>query len=283
MRRVYRYPREVLEFIEEHAPKHSIREMAEIVNANFDTEFTESSLKAFYGNHRIHSMPRKDRKKPWMRITTPEMDAFIRENLPGTGHQAMADLVNAGFGTSFTKEQIKGYYARNKLNSGLTGRFEKGHMPATKGVPRSEYMSPEGEAKARLTQFKPGHIPHNGGVPVGEIRLRRGYTKRKGSKPYYFEKVAEPNVWRLKHQLVWEEHNGPIPDGCIVTFANGDTTNYDIDNLVLTTKAQHCVRNRLGLKSSDKESAIAANNIAELRMAIAKGKKKVKKNKEKYL
>jgi hypothetical protein len=102
--------------------------------------------------------------------------------------------------------------------------------------------------------------------------------KRPGSKPYYWEKIAQPNTWRLKHQLVWEERNGPVPDGCIITFANGDTLDYRPENLVLTTKAQNAVRNRLGLKSIDKESAEAFNEIASLRISISKAKRKAKKD-----
>ena len=41
----------------------------------------------------------------------------------------------------------------------------------------------------------------------------------------------------MKHTLEWEKHNGAVPEGCIVTFANGDTLDWSVDNLVLTTTA----------------------------------------------
>lgn len=278
MSHIWRYPSEVVEYLEAHSSEYSIEDMAEKVNSVFGTEFTTAKMRSYYKNHKLHALPRKGRKRPEFRITTPEMDAFIRAHLAGTGYQEMATLLNKEFGTDFTKEQIKGYYARNKLNSGLTGRFEKGHIPVNKGRIWDEFMSPEGQQNSRKTQFKKGHIPHNGGAPVGTIRLRHDHTNRPGSKPYYWEKIAQPNTWRLKHQLVWEEHNGPIPDGCIITFANGDTLDYRLENLVLTTKAQNAVRNRLGLKSVDKESAEAFNEIANLRISIGKAKRKAKKD-----
>ena len=268
-----KYPKYLSDFISEHSSEYSIPDMAKEILHRYDIDLTVGQLRSYYKNHRLHALPRKGRKCPERKITTPEMDSFIREHLKGTGHQAMADLLNETFGTSFTKEQIKGYYARNKLDSGLTGYFEKGHEPENKGKKWDEYMSPEGQENSRRTQFKPGHIPHNGGTPVGTIRLRHDHMKRPGSKPYYWEKTAQPNVWRLKHQLVWEEHNGPIPEGCIITFANGDTLDYRIENLVLTTKAQNAVRNHLGLKGSDKETAETANKIADLKIAIGKAKR----------
>lgn len=278
MSHIWRYPSEVVEYLEAHSSEYSIEDMAEKVNSVFGTEFTTAKMRSYYKNHKLHALPRKGRKRPESKITTPEMDAFIRAHLAGTGHREMANLLNEEFGTSFTKEQIKGYYARNKLDSGLTGHFEKGHIPVNKGKRRDEFMSPEAQEKCRKTQFKKGHIPHNGGLPVGTIRLRHDHMNRPGSKPYYWEKIAQPNTWRLKHQLVWEEHNGPVPDGCIITFANGDTLDYRPENLVLTTKAQNAVRNRLGLKSVDKESAEAFNEIANLRISISKAKRKAKKD-----
>lgn len=273
-----RYPEEVSRFIRAHAGEESIQGMADLVNMAFGTSFTRSSMKSYYQNHGLHAAPRKGRTYPEKRITTPAMDVFIREHVEGTGYQAMADLLNARFGTSFTKDQMKAYYGRNKLDSGLTGRFVKGQEPVNKGKTWDEYMSPEGQAASRRTTFKPGHMPHNGGAPVGTVRLRHGHKDRPGSHPYYWQKVAEPNVWKMKHVIEWEEHNGPVPEGCMVTFANGDTLDWQIGNLILETKAQHAVKNRHHIYGYDQESALAANKIADIKMAVNKAKKKRKKH-----
>ena len=243
MKKVWKYPDEITDFVREHGHEGSVREMQERVNSRFGTSFTYDQMKSMFSRHKVHAAPQLGRKYPDKRITTPEMDAFIREHLEGTGYQSMADLLNARFGTSFTKDQMKNYYNRNKLDSGLTGRFEKGSIPVNKGKTWDEFMSPEGQAASRRTTFKPGHLPHNGGTPVGTIRLRHGHRNRPGSHPYYWQKVAEPNVWRMKHVIEWEEHNGPVPEGSMVTFANGDTLDWRIDNLILETKAQHAVKN----------------------------------------
>lgn len=272
--KIWKYPDDVAGFIEEHAGDGSISDMMERVNARFGTSFTYGSMKAYFANHKLHAAPRKGRPYTGKKLTTPEQDTFIREHLEGTGHQDMADLVNARFGTSFTQAQMKAYYARNKLNSGLTGRFEAGHVPENKGKTWDEYMSPEAQEKARQTQFQKGHTPHNGGTPVGTVRLRHDHKERPGSRPYYWEKVAEPDVWRMKHVVEWEKMNGPVPDGCMVTFADGDSLNWHIENLVLETRAQHAVRNRWRLRSYDRESAETVQRIADLKMAVSAKKKR---------
>lgn len=271
---IWKYPDEVINFIRSHGHEGSIADMQRRVNERFGLNLTFQQMRCVFSNHKIHAAPMKGRKRPELRITTPEQDAFILEHHKGTGSKAMTDLVNERFGTSFTKAQIKGYYQRNKLNSGLTGWFEKGSEPFNKGKTWDDFMSPERQKNCRKSQFKPENMPHNGGAPVGTVRLRQ--NRRRGDKPYYWEKVEQPNVWRMKHVLEWERHNGPVPDGYIVAFANGDTTDCRIDNLILETRAQHGVKNRHHIHGYDRESALTANKIADIKMAITKAKKRKK-------
>lgn len=272
--RVWKYPDEIIDFIRRHSHEGSLADMRQRVNQRFGIELSHGQMRGLFTRHKIHPAPRKGRKRLELRITTPEQDAFILEHHKGVGSKAMTDLVNERFGTSFTKAQIKGYYQRNKLNSGLTGRFEKGSEPFNKGKTWDDFMSPERQKNCRKTQFKPGNMPHNGGAPVGTVRLRQ--NRRRGGKPYYWEKVEQPSVWRMRHVLEWERHNGPVPDGYIVAFANGDTTDCRIDNLILETRAQHGVKNSRHIRGYDRESALTANKIADIKMAITKAKKRKK-------
>lgn len=270
-----RYPKEFHDFVKAHASEGTIEDMRQRVTEIFGIDITYEQMRCYFSNRHLHSMPRKGRARPESKVTTPEMDKFILEHFKGTGHQAMADMVNERFGTSFTKEQMKGYYARNKLNSGLTGRFEKGQQSFNKGLKQSDFMSPEAIERTKATRFQKGHTPHNGGTPVGVIRLRHDHKDR-GGRPYYWIKTAQPNVWRMYHVMIWEEHNGPVPDGCMITFADGNSLNCCIDNLVLETRAQHAIKNHMGLRGYDKESAETLNRIADLKQAITRTKKRRK-------
>ena len=267
-----KHPPEVSDFIRANCLQYTARQMAAMSEDKLGFGLSAAQIKSYMGNHKIYG-PRKGKSQPERRITTPEIDAFILKHHKGTGYQAMADMVNGRFGTGYTAAQMKSYYSRNHLNSGLTGQFQKNHTPMNKGKSWNEYMSQEAQGKARATTFQPGHIPHNGGAPIGTIRVRHT-QKGHGNKPYYWQKVAQPNVWRMKHIVEWEAHNGPVPKGYIVTFANGDTLNWHIDNLILETRAQHAVKNRWAIHGYDQESAQTANAIADIKMAINKRKRK---------
>jgi len=173
---------------------------------------------------------------------------FIEDNHKGICHQQMADMVNTIFGTSYTRMQIKSYYQRFKLNSGLTGRFMKGSVPYNKG-------KHTGGGPAH-TLFQKGHIPYNTYLPVGsEVIDSDGYRKIK---------VADPNKWKFVHRLIWENANGPIPAGHALIFADGDRRNISLDNLLLITKAQLVRMNQQRLITNNAELTKTGVVIADI-------------------
>ena len=83
--------------------------------------------------------------------------------------------------------------------------------------------------KTKSTRFKKGHIPKNH-KPVGYERITRdGYIE---------VKTAEPNVFELKHRLVWIEHNGEIPPGYNIQFKDGNRQNVSIENLYMISRSE---------------------------------------------
>lgn len=43
----------------------------------------------------------------------------------------------------------------------------------------------------------------------------------------------------MMHRVVWEHHNGPIPDGHDIHHIDGDRTNNVLSNLAMLPKADH--------------------------------------------
>lgn len=253
---MWRYPDDVQEFIANNVNGRRINDLVNLVNDKFGTEFTYSKMRSYLKNHDLKTgMPRKIKGEG---LAYPEeVRGFIVRHYIGTGHQAMADMVNQEFGTAYTKEQMKGYYGRNKLDSGLTGQFVKGQDSWNKGKPKSWVGGEE-------TQFKKGHTPVNF-RPVGSERVNvDGYTE---------VKVADPNKWRLKHNVVWEEHNGEIPKGHCVLFGDGDKSNIDIDNLLLISRKQLARLNQRGLIQKDIELTKTGIIIADVISKIGERRK----------
>lgn len=107
----------------------------------------------------------------------------------------------------------------------IATRFHKGQIPPNKG----KKVSPEIYEKMSPTMYKKGHISEN---------KREVGAERVNVYGYIEIKVAEPNVWRLKHRIVWEQHNGAIPPGYNVQFKNHNTQDCRIENLYLISKAE---------------------------------------------
>lgn len=129
-------------------------------------------------------------------------------------------------GLKSTPEKISrsGRMSSNHPNV-IASRFKKGCIPQNKG----QKLSPEVYAKVARTMFKKGHRPVNH-KEIGSERVNiYGYIE---------VKVAEPNKWKLKHRIIWEQVNGAIPKGHNVQFRNHDSLDCRIENLYLISKAE---------------------------------------------
>ena len=68
-------------------------------------------------------------------------------------------------------------------------------------------------------------------VPVGSESISKGYMR---------VKVANPDAWRQRSHIAWEEANGkPLPEGWIVRHIDGDPLNDDPENLIAMSRGKH--------------------------------------------
>lgn len=271
---IYRYPPEVHEFVKEWAPKLRDPELAKACNEKLGTSFSASSMKSFRGNHGYKNyMPKLTTEEYWKYQTRwPKgMYEFVRDNSWNVSSKDMAEMVNEKFGTNFTATMMKQFRQRNRIKSGLTGWYQKGHAPGTKGKTIEEICKydPEKLARVRATQFKKGNNPINE-LPVGSIVVNsEGYKLRKKQmKGSLWER------WEMLHRAVWEENNGPIPDGMVVIFRDSNKLNCDIDNLMLISKGENCTLTRLGLRSEDPDLTETAVYMIRLKQKAGKIRRK---------
>lgn len=191
------------------------------------------------------------------RLFTDEQEQFLRENYKGLGNQALTDLMNETFGMSLIIGQIKAFKSRHKLDSGLTGRFEKGQTSWNKG---RKGWCPPGSEKG---WFKKGNSPWNE-RQLGDERLEKG--------GYTYVKVEQKGTqwvrWRFKHRVIWEEHHGAIPEGHVVVFKDQDKTNFDIDNLELVKREEMALMNKHNLFTHDQELTTAGLLLSRVHLKI---------------
>lgn len=166
---------------------------------------------------------------------------------------------NRKFKCQTTKKAIASTLKRNHITCDRTGQFQKGQSSFNKGKTWDEYMSPEGQKNSRKTTYKKGNVPKNH-RKIGSLVMR--------SDGYVYEKVGEPNICRPKHQLVWEENNGPIKDDHVIIFLDGDHWNYDISNLEMIPRKVHATMCKMGFYSDDQELTILGLKTVELMQKV---------------
>ncbi|MGC4386948.1 HNH endonuclease signature motif containing protein, partial [Streptococcus suis] len=79
---------------------------------------------------------------------------------------------------------------------------------------------------------------------------------------------ADPNVWERVHLLVWREHHGPVPEGHIIVFLDGDKTNVDISNLACVNRSDIAQMNKNRYFDSDPETTKAAIGLVQLQRKV---------------
>lgn len=257
---IYRYPENVKSFIAQNVKGTTTRDLVRLVNAKFGPLFTETKMKSYKQNHKLRSetpcgLPAG---RP-TELHPLNVRAFIEDNHTGIGPKDMAKLVNEKIGTCYTHDQIKSYYRRHDINSGLNGQFPKGHAPANKGTHIGGWEP---------TQFKKGHIPANY-KPVGTEQIK--------GDGYVWVKIADPNKWRQKHIFVWEKEKGEVPENHVLLFLDGNKQNPDIKNLKLISRRQLAALNRNHLLQKDKNLNVTALLTADLIIKIVDNKQKVRR------
>ncbi len=106
---------------------------------------------------------------------------------------------------------------RKGWTTGRNGRFESGQKSWNKGqkMPFNE--------KSAATQFKKGSIPPNR-VPMWTERVcKDGYVEIK--VPLKNPHTGSPTRFMHKHRHLWEQQNGPLPEGHALKCLDGDKTN----------------------------------------------------------
>ena len=184
---------------------------------------------------------------------TDEEIEYLRQVSPGKSNLEITKMFNAKFNLDIGEGAICATRKRYGIKNGYRvndGQFKKGAKPWNKDI-KTGIIPPNA--------WKSGHEFNN--RPIGSERIcsRDGYTQIK---------TAKPNAWEHKHRYIWEQHNGPIPDGHVVIFGDGNMSNFDINNLILVSRAQLLELNRDRLIQNDADLTRTAVMIVDLNQKI---------------
>lgn len=183
-----------------------------------------------------------------------EEKSYLKSIVKGRHYKEILILMNNKFDREFTIEQIKGAINRYKLQTGTKEVFPKGYIPHNKG---KKGVCAKGCEK---TWFIKGQTPINH-KPVGSERVD-------AKDGYLLVKVSEPNKWELKHKVIWEKAHGKIPKGYCVVFADQNKRNFNLDNLILVSRAELLIMNRDKLVRKDANLTKVGANIAKIKAKV---------------
>lgn len=180
---------------------------------------------------------------------------FVREVYPYHENKEISKMVKEKFGFDVSTRNLQNIKNRYKIPKKVipnSGCYRKGDVPWNKG----REMSDEVREKVKGTWFKKGQIPKNY-KPVGSTRIDRD--------GYKLIKIAEPNKWALYHRCLYEEKHGEkLKKNEAVIFADGDKTNFDIDNLVKVSRANLLYLNNNKLIFDDSELTKTGVNVSKV-------------------
>lgn len=138
--------------------------------------------------------------------------------------------VNSHFNTTYSVNRIQALCKRRKWHTGRDGRFYIGHQAWNAN------SAGTGLCKANAGSWSTENKPDYNRKPLGHERLTKdGYT---------MIKVAEPDIFRLKQHVIYEQHHGSIPDQHVIRFKDSNPRNFDIHNLVAVPRGVNTILNR---------------------------------------
>jgi hypothetical protein len=246
------YNKAMLAFLAEHYPKMFVPELTAAFNKKFRAQKTAEQIKACLSNHGIKAGVRRNRTP--RRYEDKHLE-FLQKHYLMLNLEQLTDAFNANFKTfNADVNSIRACLRNHKIKSGRTGHFEPGQESWNKG---KKGLNTGGEKG----WFKKGAVPINY-KPVGSERVNAdGYVE---------VKVSDPNKWALKHRIVYQQHFGDIPKGHNVSFRDNNPLNIDPSNLILISKAQNAIINKMKLSNVPAEAKDGVLLIADLTMAINK-------------
>lgn len=192
---------------------------------------------------------------------------FLRKIYPYYPNKDVIEMLKEKFGIEISKRNLLNAKNRYNIPNKVipnSGNYKKGKVAWNKG----KKMPEETRAKVKKTWFKKGRIPKNH-RPVGSTRITvDGYTEIK---------IAEPNRWALYHRHLYEQaHEEKLAKNDVVIFADGDKTNFAIDNLVKVSRANLLYLNNKKLIFDDPEltkTGVNVSKVAEKIVKLEKGDK----------
>lgn len=153
-------------------------------------------------------------------------------------------MLNDKFGHNLSVEKVRSYTKRSGLNRVIRTMIADG--PEHDWIAKHQLDTPRNELTATFNKRfgksisimqMNGYCRRKGLYMDDLIRNRKpvGTIKRHGR---FLRIKINATQWQTLHRFTWERHHGKkVPDGFMIAFADGNSDNVDVNNLVLVRES----------------------------------------------
>lgn len=254
----FMYSQEHLSYLRDHYPVMGLSALTARFNRKFGLNKSEQEIRATTKNHKIKCGRKQGtfREKP--KLFSDEIISFARNVYDDISRSELTQKINDKFKTAYTVNQVVAMCKRERLSSGRTGHFSVGHKTwnsGTKGVvkPNSGTIQ-KGAIPPNLRDFGSERICKKDGYILVKIDVKNPHTGFKGRFVH-------------KHRYIWEINNGPIPEGMVVSFKDGNKLNCFIGNLELLNRETLAVMNKAQVSKAPEELRPTLRTLSKLKAA----------------
>lgn len=180
--------------------------------------------------------------KRW-NVTPAEHDFMVKHQAHITRAQLTA-MLNDKFGHNLSVEKVRSYTKRSGLNRVIRTMITDG--PEYDWIAKHQLDTPRNELIATFNKRfgksisimqMNGYCQRKGLYMDDLIRNRKpvGTIKRHGR---FLRIKINATQWQTLHRFTWERHHGKkVPEGFMIAFADGNSDNVDVNNLVLVRES----------------------------------------------
>ena len=295
-------------------PKWTLPETVELFNQAFDQHITYTQLRnanhrCNYGRPNRHR-PRRVRRPG---LFNDAEVAWLKREIPARPLHETVELFNRAFGRDITYDQLRRANSRYKFGDANRTRprlFNDAELAWLKRVISKWSMDEtvtrfnrkfnrdityeqlrDANHRYRFGRANVGHFHNPPDAPtierplLSERRRRLGGNRRElwtimikvpGPSPSKSHQtdIQQKAHWMPKGRWVWEQANGPIPEGHVVAYLDGDPSNLDLDNLECVIQGAVSIVNMLnwpdGLEAEDADSRREKLLLAHARITAVK-------------
>ena len=213
-------------------------------------------------------------------IWTNEQIKYLKRIANGKPKKVTLEKINKKFNLNLSLRQLNNCMSNNNIKVNIRHTWTNEQIEYLKkiaeGTPRKEIVKKLNDKfNLNLTILQVRDCMNSRGIrnnidkrfsakdgnrcqqekPVGTIsKWECGYTRIKTGK----------NEWEFIQRYVWKEHYGEIPPNHSVIFLDGNTDNYNIENLALVDRNELMKYNSMRLNSDNQELNRVAVNLAKL-------------------